>query len=275
MDAGAALACPTGSVCVEGRCYDECTVDSDCGPREECGRDGVCVRSGGPQPDGAVRTDAGPEMPCDGVTCDAPEVCHPLSGQCVACTEERIGAMEGLPGVCASGTTCDIANGTCGAPSASQCAACNSDTECDDGTFMGACVTRDVLGWREQVCMQICTAGETCPGGTACDGTHCVPVSGVSCTTWNRAVTRSACFGDADCNIAGTSGAGIFFVDTCNGYTPPVIPDAGMDDASIPDAGMGTAGRCLLPCGSVDDCFDMAGGQTCTNTGRFTFCVDP
>lgn len=306
MDAGAPSTgsgddlpgCPSGEVCVQGRCVSACEDDSDCGPREIC-NDGVCETGGGPRPDaGPPPPDAGPADPCSTVMCEDGLVCHPLSNECVECTEAQV-MMIGEPGNCGLGMTpvCDIANGTCHAFDASQCAPCNFAEQCEttDMTFVGACVLREVMDWREQVCLRACDADTPCPSGLVCsaDG-FCEPPLGMSCTTWRRASTRAMCLSDDDCNIAGAAGRSIYFTETCEGEMVPMPPDAGMPDAGDPtvdagpamdagpptDAGPGDAGpppvpgRCLQPCGTAEDCFDPTGVQTCTDTGEgLTFCV--
>lgn len=279
MDGGAALACDSGEVCIAGRCYAECTDDAQCGPREMCAN-GVCVRRVGPMPD-AGGMDSGPGMPCDGVMCPDPEVCHPLTGVCGACSEATVNAPDGTPGACPGlQPICDIANGRCVERMPRQCAPCNVNEECDpgDGSFNGECVTRDVMGFREQVCLQICDdMMNPCPAGLDCSAGHCQPFIGASCTTWRQAVSRAACISDVDCNIANSMGSGAFFTETCEGEMAAPIPDAGMDpEAGVPDAGNPTPGTCVQPCSDSSECFDAAGGQMCLDTGSgLTFCIVP
>ncbi len=282
MDGGSTPAprgCGTGEVCVQGRCYAQCTDDSECGPRERCGASGACERSSGPEPDaGPPPMDAGPTDPCDLVACEGDQVCHPLSNECVDCREAEV-TMIGAPGNCGIGMTpvCDLANGTCNPIRAAQCAPCNFDMQCEttDLSFVGGCVLRDVMDWREQVCLRSCDATTPCPDGLVCssDG-FCEPPLGMSCTTWNAAQTRATCLSDADCNIRNSAGGSIFFTETCEGEGPPVAPDGGDGDGGPGDAGMGTPGRCLQPCGETADCFDVAGGQMCMSLGTaLTFCA--
>lgn len=286
MDGGAGttepLGCPAGEICVQGRCYASCTEDSDCGPREVCGSNGACQRGDGPEPDGGPPPmDAGPSDPCDTVTCDPGLVCHPLSHECVDCTEDFV-TMIGADGNCGIGVTpvCDIANGTCHAITPAPCAPCNFAEQCAtmDMTFIGMCVVRDVMDWREQVCLQVCDGVTPCPAGLACSaGGFCEPPLGLSCTTWRRARDRAMCLADDDCNIASTRGRSIFFTQTCEGEMVPAPSDGGIvdPDAGPPDAGPPPVpGRCVQPCGTTADCFDAAGGQTCSDTGMgLTFCV--
>lgn len=291
MDASAGTSapagCASGEVCIQGRCYTQCTDDSDCGPREECGSNGACTRRGGPEPDGGPPPmDAGPTDPCATVSCDPGQVCHPLSHACVDCTEEFV-TMIGADGNCGIGVTpvCDIANGTCHAIDPSQCAPCNFDEQCAtmDMSFVGACVVRDIMDWREQVCLRACDDTMPCPSGLGCSSAgYCEPPLGLSCTTWRRAVDRAMCLSDDDCNIANTRGRSVFFTETCEGEMIPTPPDAGPVDSDAgdmdggpPDAGPPPVpGRCLQPCGAAEDCFDQAAGQTCMDTGAgLTFCV--
>lgn len=225
--------------------------------------------------------DAGPSTPCDGVMCDAPLVCHPLSALCVECNEEAVAAVPGSPGRCsAAAAICDIANGLCARFGPAQCTPCNVDVECDpgDGSFVGRCVAREVMGWREQTCLLICDGSTTpCPVGLTCsvDGV-CVPPAGASCTTWRAATGRLACLSDAECNIAGSAGSSVFFTQTCEGEVGPMEPDGGDGDGGPGDAGEGTPGTCVQPCAASADCFDPDSGQMCTDTGGgLTFCVVP
>ncbi len=281
MDGGAPLTCPSGEVCVLGRCYAECSDDAECGPRETCSSGGICVRRVGPAPDAGPGPDAGPLFPCDGVMCADPEVCHPQSGQCGQCSEDTVGAASGEPGACAGlQPVCDVANGRCVERLPAQCEPCNATEDCDSGggAFVGTCASREALGWREQVCLQTCDLATPCPNGLTCDGGSCVPIAGESCTTWRAAVSRTACTADDDCNPAGSRGASVFFVSACEGEVVPPGVDAGVIDGGgvdggAPDGGAITPGVCAQPCGSDTDCSDQA-TQTCEDTGGgLRFCV--
>lgn len=277
-DGGLAGGCASGELCIRGRCYERCTSDDQCGPREQCGSDGACVRRAGPGPDaGPMMMDSGPVDPCDSVMCTDPEVCHPLSLQCVECNEGSVVLPPGSPGRCSGARPiCDIANGRCVGFTPAQCAPCNVDAECmsGDGSFVGRCVLRDVMDWREQVCMRVCDM-TPCPAGLACmpDGV-CQPPAGSSCTTWQAATMRRGCLFDTDCNIADSSGSSSFFTETCEGEVLPPPVDGGDGDGGPGDAGPPTDGRCVQPCADTAECFDLAGGQMCTDTGTgLTFCI--
>jgi hypothetical protein len=175
--------------------------------------------------------------------------------------------LPGEPGYCPLATpVCDLANRTCVAVSPSQCQPCNDPTACDpgDGSFLGDCVTRTVMDVEEQVCLRSCSDEAPCPSGLSCSSNFCIPPVSASCTTWLRAATRSPCYGDEDCNPLGADAA--FYPNSCNGATPPTIPEAGLPpgpDGGMMDAGRGTPGTCLQPCSTAADCFDQVGGQTC------------
>ena len=275
MDGGSALACASGEICLQGRCYTTCADDSECGPGEECAASGACVLSSGPRPDAGPPVDSGPPDPCDAAGCVAPQVCHPLSGTCVDCNADSAFAAAGEPGFCPLATPiCDIANGRCVPFAPRQCAPCKSgdDSSCDpgDGSFVGRCVTRDAFSVTESVCMASCAGPGTCPDGLECDGTLlvCKPTAGenVTCTTWLAATQRRACLGDPECSALG-AGRDVF-VGACVGFTPPMPLDGSVDDA-----GMGSPGSCSQPCGTTADCFDQASGQIC-DTAAFV-CVGP
>ncbi|HJL15813.1 MAG TPA: hypothetical protein RMH99_09160 [Sandaracinaceae bacterium LLY-WYZ-13_1] len=280
-DGGPVLACASGEVCVQGRCYAPCEGEADCGPRETCGDEGVCVRRAGPEPDAGSPPDAGPAMPCDDVTCEAPLVCHPPSGECVECSEETLTVAPGEPGYCSGlRPICDIANGTCVAANPAQCAPCITDDECiaGDESFEGRCVDLTALGdVPERVCAVPCAdADPSCPPGLTCDSDRevCLPPAGSSCTTWRAATERRACLRDEQCNPLGASAA--FFTGACQGETVPMIPDAGPGEGGVPiDAGPTIEGTCAQPCGVDDDCFDVAGGQMCLGSGAMLFCGLP
>lgn len=258
-DAGIA-GCRPGELCLEGRCYASCTEDSECGPRERCAPSGACIRS--TEGDAGMR-DAGPADICDGVVCAGTEVCHPLSGTCVQCNEETAGAAAGMPGHCSGvAPICDIANGACVMAGQAQCSPCISDAECAvPGGFMGLCITREVQGIRERVCMASPAADMSCPSGLSFDAGAgvCVPPIGMPCTNWMRGKNRHMCLADTDCAPLGATSA--VYPDACDGE---VI------DTS--DGGVSTAGGCLQPCGEARDC-DSTSGQVCT--GDPLFCRAP
>jgi hypothetical protein len=248
-DGGARRSCASGEICIEGRCYDKCGSDSDCGPGETCSPSGACLRN----------ADAGVD-PCGG-SCDAPLVCHPRAHACVACSSDTIGASQGEPGFCELATpVCDVANGECVAPSASFCAPCNTTTDCQVvGGFMGACVIRTAGSEiQEQVCLTPCDT-TACAAPLVCQpvggGMFCVPPIDIPCTNWRTAVSRASCGFDADCAALGADNS--LYVDACEG------------EVGDGDGGVITPGRCLQPCGMTTECFNAAGGQTCTGTPGF------
>lgn len=266
---GGVPGCLADQICLQGRCYDSCHDASDCGPREECGPSGACIRAthdAGPLPD------AGPGGLCDDVECTAPQVCHPLSGTCVDCNEDTQGAGSGDPGHCSvAAPICDIANGSCVPFAPRECAPCNSGDACTatDGSFTGTCVLRETLGVRERVCLLPCTADAPCPSGLECAGVAdlasgmdtmvCVPPIEMPCTNWlaGQGSGRS-CSADGDCAPLG--GGRAVYTDACEGEAP------------APDGGTPTAGHCLLPCGASDDCPDPTTQQCTAGAGTTLFC---
>jgi hypothetical protein len=245
-DAGDLPGCGAGEVCLEGRCYEQCSEDSECGPSEACSSSGACVASD------EVR-DAGPIDPCASVACTAPQVCHPHSGTCTDCSERSIEAAAGSPGACPdTAPICDIAVGRCvAAPTPSHCTPCNADSECVDPTlvFTGTCQRLGVMGIPEQVCLMSCT--DTCPMGLTCTNGFCVPPLDVPCTNWRNAVVRASCLADDMC--AALDGA--IYPGACEGEDPAMVPPIN--------------GICLQPCSATADCFNSAAGQTCTGTDFF------
>jgi len=277
-DGGVVRGCGSGEICIEGRCHEQCTSDAQCGPREQCGADGACVRRAGPEPDsGMMRMDAGPGALCDTVRCADPQVCHTLSGECVECNQESLAGAPGSPGRCSGlRPICDIANGRCVEAGPAQCAPCNVDAECDPGdmSFLGRCVLRDIMDWREQACMRSCDSETPCPAGLVCNVDVCEPPAGSSCTTWQAATSRRACVSDSECNIADSGGSSSFFTQTCEGEVLPTDPDGGDGDGGLGDGGPPTPGSCVQPCAVTEDCFEAASGQMCSDTGTgLTFCV--
>lgn len=271
MDGGTGgLSCTGDQICVAGRCHDRCS-DGDCGPGESC-VSGACIPS---RMDAGPRPDAGPPDPCDALVCDTDFICHPLSRECARCSEDQIG-MFGEPGNCGTGLSpvCDISNGTCQGVSPGQCQPCNFDDQCTagDGSFVGSCVLRSTLGWREQVCMRPCDAATPCAAGLACnaDG-FCEPPLSITCTTWLAAGRSASCLSDGECNPVGSRGAGAFFFNTCEGEVIPVAdPEAG-----IADAGVATLGTCVQPCAETMDCIRAASGEVCRDPGTGLVCLPP
>jgi len=221
--------CPAGQVCLQGRCYDECSGAAECAATEMC-MDGRCIPRTMPRPDGGPM-DTGPPNPCDGVMCEGGEMCHPTGGVCVEC----------LGMTCAAGAPiCDLASGTCTSFRPRFCSPCNVDGDCMDtmgGMNFGDCVMRD--GDYERVCAPTCMDTTECAPGLDCgsDG-RCVPRVG-SCTGFLAAVDMKSCMVDADCVPLGSTAA----AGQCAGVMPPVM-----------DGGMPTPGVCRQPCGIPSDC---------------------
>lgn len=228
VDAAAPLACPSGEVCLGGRCYPACEDNAQCADSQIC-RDGVCVE--GVRPDSGP-PDAGMDAavdPCLEITCEMPPVCHP-TGTCVECLDR--------PDCSPATPICDFASGTCRAFVADEvCAPCNETLDCDGGR---TCVSLPALG--ERVCLAPCAIGEACPAGFTCDPEigACKPRLG-TCTSIRNALARKPCMEDADCVPLGV--------------TPP--PDVCQGE----DATTGALGACVQLCGTPDQC---TAGYTCS-----------
>ena len=224
--------CPTGEVCLGGRCYAECEDDAQCANSQVC-EDGVCVD--GEKPDAGTPvedagTDSGPPDPCDTIMCDempGTPVCHP-SGTCVQCTTvEHCSPAERI---------CDLAFGTCGTFMAGRtCAPCSDSSDCEGATEV--CTERPAQ--RERVCLAPCTDG-TCPRGFSCNAMDfCEPRIG-TCTNIRSMVENKPCLEDTQCAPLGTT----IRENTCQGEDP----------------GTGAMGQCRHPCGDDNHC---VGGYTC------------
>lgn len=237
--------CAEGQVCLDRRCYRACSGPSSCGPLEVCAPSGVCMR--GTPPDGgpldAGASDAGPPDvgapdPCASIECaDPTPVCR--AGVCLQCEDARMcgGAVP----------ICDVGRGRCVSFAPEVCAACNTDLDCVDrgGTSHGRCVERGGPSEpRERVCLPSCTDSSACPTGYRCDGRHCLPSGGASCTQVRAALSGQPCATDVDCAPVGASaGSGLF-------------------EGSCVDM------RCRIPCRTAADC--PAGLTLCDAT---SFCA--
>ncbi len=225
--AGPDMPCPTGRICLQGRCYAECSGNRDCAATEMCSA-GACVERTAPRVDGGG-VDGGPPNLCEGVTCESPMACHPQTGACVECLDTP------CPGAT---PVCNIAYGRCETFRPAVCAPCAMDADCMDsaGTSYGHCVMRDGSDF-ERVCIPDCVAG-TCAAGLSCTPTdQCVPRVG-SCTGYRAALELVGCNADTDCVPLGSVAA----AGQCMGAVP------------APDGGMPTPGICREPCGLPTDC---------------------
>ncbi len=219
-------------VCLDGRCYRPCSMT--CGPMEVC-TSGVCMRGappdagptdGGPADVGPV--DAPPDAPlpdpCDSTTCDgATPFCR--AGVCLEC-EASTSCGGAVP-------ICDVALGRCVAYAPGLCAPCNTNLDCrgSGGENFGDCVRRDGIEEPlENVCLPTCADTSECSAGYRCDGTHCVPGGGASCTQQRAGVAMTTCTVDGDCAPIGATSATGLFSGSCQMST------------------------CLIPCGTGADC---------------------
>jgi hypothetical protein len=266
--------CPGGQVCLGSRCYDRCSVDTDCSRWERCA-DGVCLGSSVPQDDGGTvpdgdsdtdvdgdsdtdtdgdhdgdtdtdtdtDTDADtdtdldpdPDLDADPDTVEGCTDCPPGTPYCHGLADVCV-ECDGF-GQCLMQPVCNIARGTCVDFASGQCAPCEpAHGMCGGGL---ACVDRRPVNW-ETVCLTRCDSG--CPTGTVCspDGTYCIPSSGVSCTAWFSCSRGRSCATRSDCGPLGDSGAGV----ECSG-----------------------SGACGLLCGDGSECPE---GRSC---GAETLCL--
>jgi hypothetical protein len=224
-DPGEDIPCPSGQVCLAGRCFEECDDDDDCARGESCNSDGACVSRTGPRPDGGDVEDAGGDAgPCaarapdSGMECTAPTpYCEPLTGTCIACLTRDD---------CGGGTPiCEVAYGACRAFTMSRvCGPCNNDADCSG---LGTCVSR--TSPNERVCMAACMDG-MCPMGFRCMMGTCAPVG--SCTGFVAGQDGRSCLRDAECVPLGAT---------------PAMGQCTSTDGTTP-------GTCRIPCGLGTDC---------------------
>jgi len=219
-------------VCLSGHCYRPCSMT--CGPMEAC-VSGVCMRGtppdagpvdGGPRDVGPVDAppDSPPPDPCETAACEgATPFCR--AGVCLAC-ETSASCGGAVP-------ICDVALGRCVAFNAGVCSPCNTNLDCRGagGENYGDCVMRGGADEPlENVCLPTCTDMAGCPAGYRCDGTHCLPAGGASCTQQRAGIAMQACVADGDCAPIGATAANGLFSGSCQ--------------MSV----------CLIPCGMGTDC---------------------
>jgi hypothetical protein len=197
--------CPTGQVCVQGKCTGPCSdTEFPCGPPLQC-VNGLCV-----------------DPTCIGVTCKTGQICQ--SGTCVGGCDGVIcpANQQCELGVCVdpcAGVTCKGAvcvQGVC--VQSCMCQPCPSGQVC---TATGACVD---TGCDTMTCGagEVCSngscgdacAGAKCPGGAGCHNGQCDPPlppgstgSGGSSGTGGATATGGGGGGGGG-TIVGTTGTG-------------------------------------------------------------------
>lgn len=197
--------CPEGQVCALSRCYGTCAGDEDCSARERCAQtgalSGLCVARGEPLPSDV----------CEGKLCPADTpVCHPVSGQCVGCTQASHCTPE-LP-------VCDRGLGQCVARAEGVCAPCNDDQDCaatDDERDLRCVALEEPF---ERVCLVAGCASDTdCPPIFEClpGPRACVPRRG-SCTAVRAAQEQRACEDHRACSAHGLPSESPY-AGTCHG----------------------------------------------------------
>jgi MYXO-CTERM domain-containing protein len=158
--------CPTGEVCVQGKCIGPCSdTEFPCGPPLVC-MNGLCV-----------------DPTCVGVTCMAGQLCQ--SGTCVGGCDGVVCPINQICelGVCVDpcqGVTCNgsvcvlgvcVQNCSCQACPKGQ--VCSATGACvDDGCDTMTCGAGEVC--TNGSCGDAC-AGAICPGGAACANGQCGP----------------------------------------------------------------------------------------------------
>ena len=158
--------CPTGQVCVQGKCTGPCSpTEFPCGPPLVC-TNGLCV-----------------DPSCAGVTCKAGQLCQ--SGTCVGgcdgvvCPASQICELgvcvDPCKGVTCNGSVCVL--GVC--VQNCSCQACPSGQIC---SAKGVCVDKGcdtMTCGAGEVCINgscgDACAGAKCPGGAACHNGQCDP----------------------------------------------------------------------------------------------------
>lgn len=226
-------ACPSGQMCLQGRCYAGCDMTHPCSSREMCSA-GVCVArttDGGTAPHD-VGIDGGP---CVMLACMTPTpVCRADVTRCVQCDatnrDECSGAMP----------VCNVGRGSCAAFAPAICAACNVTADCPSGL---SCVRRTGTDANERVCLPGCLAAACSDQGFTCSSGICSPFAS-SCTAYRAAVARMPCTADSDCPQLGAT------ID--NGLVTHMCFDDG--------TGTTPGTTCHAACGLSTDC---PAGLTC------------
>jgi len=295
------LTCPDGERCVDGACVSACTPActggqvcnpvtqtcegeagappcATCSNSDECGGPAdaclalsetvtICGRS------------CTSEADCpSGFVCFAtgdPNIgsqCIPPSGQCTGC----------LVSGCGAGQWCNPADGNC-APLAGTCETCVASSQC------GPTATCELVAGARH-CIEQCNAG-TCPAGYTCNGTQCLPSSGVcgggSCDRTCSpplgildaarcicvgCVTTADCPSGQECNSGGTcvvaGGRSCSTTAECDGgYCQGGLCVECLTPGDCNTGDICRAGACV-PC-------DCPAGQRCTVTGACEEVPDP
>lgn len=232
-DTTTGVGCKTGEICINGKCYPQCTTDLDCSRREMC-LNGICISKDGGLEDTIdiggdlsqiydtidgdnidISLDTPPDITNDDTSqitecmsdedCSDPAtpLCHSQWHICVQCENNGgRGCGDNL------NSLCDIARGVCVVSRGDFCAPC-SNNSCAQGL---ECIDLDLtpLGTNlhESICTMRCQVNvdpSPCPQGSQCIrlglDSFCYPSNNfsLSCTTWYLTKTAQQCNTPTDC----------------------------------------------------------------------------
>jgi MYXO-CTERM domain-containing protein len=189
--------CPSGEVCMQGKCVGPCSpTEFPCDPPLVC-TNGLCVDQtcvGVPCKPGQICQSGSCVGGCDGVVCPASQICE--LGVCV----------DPCKGVTCNGSVCvlGVCVQNCSCQACPQGQICSATGACvDDGCDTMTCGTGEVCS--NGSCGDAC-AGAKCPGGAGCHNGQCDPPlpPGTGGTTGTGGIVGTTGTG----GIVGTTGAG-------------------------------------------------------------------
>ena len=195
--------CPSGEVCMQGKCVGPCN-DSEfpCDPPLVC-TNGLCVDQtciGVPCKPGQICQSGTCVGGCDGVVCPASQICE--LGVCVdPCKGVTCNGSVCVLGVCVQNCSCQAC------PKGQICSATGACV--DDGCDTMTCGAGEVCS--NGTCGDAC-AGAKCPGGAACHSGQCDPPlppgsTGSGGTTGTGGIVGTTGAGGQS-GIVGTTGTG-------------------------------------------------------------------